>query len=229
MAWGSSPTANILWQGNGSTNSTGVDTSGANTCFISVGAYNGGGAGSASFGNDSKGNVYTSLTQSSPAGNVFSQMAYAKNCTVGSAHTFNCNSAFFTACALAFSGGDTSAPLDQQNTGVSAGSTTNTGSITPGSNGELIIAAFCPPGPSSFTSTVDSGLTISDQSAFGAFEGNAMAWYVQPTAGAINPGFTGYSNTNSTAAIASFKAAAGGGGSTLSRYYYDMHIARMAA
>ena len=99
-------------------------------------------------------------------------------------------------------------PLDQVNQ-QSAPGADNPGSITPSQNNELVISSAV--SSSAVSWTIDSGFTISDQSA-PDFSGNqsAQAYLIQTTAGAVNPTWTGSPNITEVSNIASFKAASSG-------------------
>lgn len=139
---------------------------------------------------------------------------YVKNPTVGTGHTFTLTgSAFFgSVAALACSGTDTTANVDQQNgTDGAQGQTYSTfqpGSVTPSVNNEVVVTGLA----SDTTYTIDGGYTITDQFpvAGGAAYGVAIAYLVQTTATATNPTWTISTASATTASIATFKAAAAG-------------------
>jgi poly(3-hydroxybutyrate) depolymerase len=93
-----------------------------------------------------------------------------------------------------------------------------TGSVTASVNNELYIAAagF---DQGSAAPSIDSSFTITDTRFYvsGQSEGGSMAYYVQSTAGAINPTWTFSGAFTNSAAIATFKPAAGGGGTVRRR------------
>jgi hypothetical protein len=161
---------------------------------------------------DSKGNTWhlaVGPTGSGPKNSIF----YAWNATVGTGHTFTATGSKFQAVSvMAFSGSQTgSDPKDQTNSATAAGaSSLQTGSITPGSNNELIISGASQ-NSSSNTLAVDSSLTIRDQGlqVGGQHYGYAGAYLIQGTAAAINPTWTAASTNITGLTIASFKAAAG--------------------
>jgi hypothetical protein len=94
---------------------------------------------------------------------------------------------------MAFSGANAS-PFDQEN-GVSSG--TQPGSINPSEDGSLIITAHCAFGGAA---TVAGFTTVSTAFAPGTNMAGGMAYYIQPTAAAINPTWS----ETGTLAIASF-------------------------
>ncbi len=214
---------------NGGTSGS-IDTSGANFLVVSVGSYSGGDTTIT----DSKSNNWTQLTpqDETQVSLVRSRIWYAKNAIVGSGHTFSdaVASSFPSFCVAAFSGVDTSSPFDQQNGAHDAGgvSTTgiSTGSVTPTSDNQLIIAGLAV-GSSTATPAIDGGFTRLDFVNFSAstYYGSALAYLIQTSAAAANP-FWDTDVTNTKAAtIATFKAAAGGGGGVFNPYFYRQHIA----
>lgn len=185
-----------------------IDTTGASLLVMCLYEFSGTGPGTPT---DSKSNTWTGLTATSANG-VRTTIWYSVNPTVGTGHTFTYNiSATYPAIhALSFSGVSTTSPFDVQN-GGSATSTTSAqpGSVTPTADGELLISALGTAGvitsPSINSSfTADLSTTYSGAVNFG---GNT-AYYVQPTAAAINPTWSWTSAQSSCSRIASFKAAA---------------------
>lgn len=163
---------------------------------------------------DSKGNTYTSLTaQSNGTSRII--ITYCQAPTVGSGHTFTITgSAIFPAIGVAGFSGSVASPFDQQNGNTTTfGTTVATGSITPGSDNELII--FAGAWTTTQTSSVNSGMTtIQSLPSDGNFGTTSVRfdYKIQTTATAINVTMTVGSNDTLTGAIASFKAASGGGG-----------------
>jgi hypothetical protein len=167
---------------------------------------------------DSSSNTWTGLTEqcvSTPCNRIY----YAKNATVSGSQTFTLTgSSFFAVISvLSFSGADTTAPFDVEagTGGGGFGTTANPGSITPGSNNEVVVTGFAWNNSQTISSV--TGYTISDQTNFagGSNYGGAGAYNIQTTATATNP--TWNLNPGTTAGdvtVASFKAGAGGGGST---------------
>jgi hypothetical protein len=82
------------------------------------------------------------------------------------------------------------------------------GSITPVSNGELVIAAACigcDPGGSANV-TVDSGFTITDLDTNSGNTAVSLAYLIQSSASALNPTWTvPYQGYGGAALIASFQ------------------------
>jgi hypothetical protein len=127
---------------------------------------------------------------------------YVKNPVVGAGHTFQYgNLTYSPAIVSAWSGTDTSANADQQN-GATGSSPLSTGSITPSTDNQLVIALF---GGRMASGTVSGGFTEIGDVAEDTRYGMVMAYQIQTSAAAVNPALTGVDVTG--AAIASFKAA----------------------
>lgn len=193
-----------------------VTTTGASLLVIGQSCF----AGACTKPSDSKSNVWTALTQQS-AGSNNESIWYSSNPVVGSGHTFTgAASIDYGLCVMAFSGVDTSAnPFDQQN-GASAGITTTIqpGSVTPTTDGQLLVTYYGVGASEVLTYTIDSGFTLTNQYSFiaGQRYGQACAYFVQTTAAAINPTWAhgGSNQTNSAATIGSFKASAAAAAAT---------------
>lgn len=203
--------------GGGSSNgftSSALDTSGANLIVLAL-AEALSGAGTIS---DSKSNTYTQLTLRG-ASQTQVRLWYAKNPSVGSGHTFTvtCTACFPGMAVLSFSGADTTAPFDVENGNTQTFATsTTTGSITPGSANEVVVAALSTNDTTGIAISGGGFTAISDSinvTGFGE-AGVAIAFVVQTTATASNPTFTETNNSGLGAAIASFKSSSGGGGAT---------------
>lgn len=181
---------------------------------------------------DSQSNTWTSLTAQSVSGNQRSFLAYVANPTVGIGHTFTLTGSGSSPLILAsaWSGIVAASPFDQQNGNAAAGSATTiqAGSITPGSNGELLIAACVTGAGIATTGNVQIDYQVSSiynggcswVAVVGSSWGAYLAFGNQVTAAATNPTWTLVqgtgTNSNMTSHIASFKAAtaASGGGTT---------------
>jgi len=90
----------------------------------------------------------------------------------------------------------------------STGSATEqAGSITPSVNNALLVATIANNVTPSTTMSINSSFTITDQNAQigGQVVQSGMAWYVQPTAAAINPTWSVSAATNAGMAIMAFK------------------------
>lgn len=185
--------------------SSGVDTTGASLLVFSITQQ-----GTDVTVSDNKSNSWAGLTVygGSPKCRIF----YVANPTVGTGHTFTVSgvNTFSMGFVAAFSGIKTTAPFESQNGVANApGTTIQAGSVTPAENGALIVAAVA--GGSGFLSTVTigSGFTKTDSSAYVASTtyGGALAYLVQPTAGAINPTWTPGASVAMTATNAVFAPA----------------------
>lgn len=197
--------------GTGATVTTpGVDTTGATLLVAVVSDWPSTGPSGIS---DSKGNTWRTLT--SRVTTVRNRILYAWDhggtaLSVGSGHTISTTSGNFqTIDFLAFSGTQTSSdPLGQQNGTTANAASVSAGSITPATNGEVIIAGVGEDG--SNTLSINSGFTITNQDPFvgGAHFGGAAAYLVQATAAAINPAWSAAGSFNAALNIVSFKAPA---------------------
>lgn len=198
--------------GGGTVTSGSFDSSGAELLVIVLSDYAAAGRSAVS---DSKSNTWVALTESSVAGNMRNTLFYAKAATVGSGHTVTATvgAAYPAVALLAFAGSDLTAPFDQENGATGVGVTTKQpGSVTPGSNDELIVHAMAVYNAAltSITSTITliPGLTIT--SSPGNHFGLAVAYDIQTTATATNPTFAWSGSSDVATRIATFKAGAGG-------------------
>jgi len=196
---------------NGGT-SPSIDTTGATIIVLSVSSYN---ADAEPTVSDSKGNTYTQLTVKTGATEIRTRLFYKANPTVGSSHTFTLTgtASYSALFAAAFSGVITTSPFDVQNgsTGGSGITTLATGSITPNQANSLIIAGIGVGNTPAGAYSINSSMTITDQTGYAAGnnEGGGIAWIQQGAAAAFNPTWTFPSTTNDVAAtIAAFKPAA---------------------
>lgn len=167
---------------------------------------------------DNKSNTITFInTVSSSTGR--SALYYILNPTVGAGHTFTvAGPSFRTIAVMAFSGIDTTAPLDKSNQAfANSGTSGSAGSITPAANGELIVAGIGLGNSSAWS--IDSGFTnvISTDFGSGAWFATQFAYFVQPTAAAINPTWSWTTSTYNEAVIGSFKASGPSGLSLVGR------------
>lgn len=180
---------------------------------------------------DSQSNTWTPLTGQSQSGQNTSQLFYVSNPTVGASHTVTITGSSI-ACSVivfAFSGVTTSSPFDKENGAVGSASATSlaTGSITPTTDGQLIIVGAASGGGSAATTGImtwnklvpgilSDGMNV--PVVAGSYYGCMMGFGIQQTAAAFNPTIslsgTG-TNSKLTAVIASFKAGttSSGGGS----------------
>jgi hypothetical protein len=204
-AWASYALVSNVKAVGASTTSSGINTTGA-TILLSY---------SVTFGTtpctptDSNSNVWVAVGTDSIQGNSHGQWWYVKNPTVGASHTVTtCSSGFPSIFMAAFSGADTSSPLDQSNKAGTASSTTVTlPSTTPSQNGELIVVGLS--NNSSDTPTIDSGFTVQDTQMSTSSEGVAWAYLIQGTAAAVAPQWTTPGANDKSASIATFKPTGG--------------------
>jgi hypothetical protein len=134
---------------------------------------------------------------------------YCKNPSVGAGHTFTWagsgGKAFSSLRVAGFNNTNTAANADQTNGATSGGAASlATGSVTPSTNDQLVIAACA---HEKASATINSGFTEIDDVAYvgGAAIGGMMAYKVQTTAAAVNPTFTIPSSGAIAVAIATFK------------------------
>jgi len=188
-----------------------VDTSGANLLTIALTEASNG----AATISDSKSNTWTKLTEqcaSTPCVVIY----YAKNATVGSGHTFTATGSSFFAVlgASAWSGADTTAPFDQENGtgGGSMASGQQPGSVTPTTDGQVVVSAMGWNDTRNITSVTGSTQLNENDFTGGVNYGGGSAYVIQTTAAAVNPAWnwTG-GNVAGEVVVATFKAASGGG------------------
>jgi hypothetical protein len=169
-------------------------------------------------------NTWTALTGQG-ANQSFATIYYCASPTTGIADVFTVTDTSEAPCVnvLVFSG-TAASPFDQQNGANTAfNHTLATGSITPGSNNEVVVGAVTGGETVSYSVSGVTGMVISSQQANTVNNrGAALAYVIQTTLAASNATFTGTNGDNSGmgAVIASFKAAAaaatGGYGQLLS-------------
>lgn len=188
-----------------------VNTSTANLLVFGLSYYTGQGC----TVSDSKSNTWTGLTISATAAQQRARIWYSINPTVGTGHTFTGDGGSVTSYQSlfiqAFSLADISAPFDQENGAEATATTLQTGSVTPTSNNQIIVALLADVAAAS--QTIDSGFTITDQQALsgGVHYGGAMAYLLQGTAAAVNPTWSwGGASLDNCARIATFKTVSAG-------------------
>jgi hypothetical protein len=179
-----------------------VDTTGATILIAHVGSYDPGGAVTVT---DSKGNTWSPLT--AHANGDRSQFFYAENPVVGSGHTFSISTTgqYSGVIVGAFDQVATASSFDQQNGANSASAATiATGSVTPSTNNQLIVAGVA---SDQASATINAGFTIIDTIAYnpGNAIGSCFAYLVQTTAAAVNPTWTPSGTGAVGASIATFK------------------------
>ncbi len=194
---------------NGGTSGS-IDTSGADLLVVVENYYSVGGPGVVT---DSKGNGanWTKLTQQDGL-EIGCVIWYVKNPSVGSGHTFTVTgTSSFSAIEFAsFAGCDVSSPFDQQN-GIATDAALTTiqiGSVTPSTNGQLLIMGVSL-SQSTPSCSIDIGTMLDETSGLSTYTG-AMAYQIQTTATARNPTWT-HVSSRASAVIATFKAVAAGG------------------
>lgn len=150
---------------------------------------------------DSQSNSYSLILTYAASGTE--AFFYKQAPSVGGAMTFTftptVGSSFPAATAACFSG-SVATPLDQSNSSTSVATSVQTGSITPTTSGQLLIAVSNNNDTTPWT--INSGFTIASQ-INGGLLNTMLAYFVQTSAAAINPTLSG--PTMRGAAIASFK------------------------
>ncbi len=195
--------------GSSATTATGIDTSGATLLVVVATWYSA--VNFTSITDSKTGNTWTSVRSQSGTNLPKVQMWRCVPVDVGTGHTFTVNldgDGDVSIAVVAFSGSHASTPLDQQNGANTSGTT---GSITPGEDNEVVIAAVAS-WPFAAPTQSTSGFTTiaSVASVPNVNTGIGMAYKIQTTAGAESVAWT--SDSSMASLIASFKPAAGGGG-----------------
>ena len=192
-------------QASGTVTTSAINCTGANLIVMPVSDY--GAVVSSETPTSSPANTWIALGNSqNGVDNV--AIFYAKNANVSSSMTFTLNGNFPMIMPMCFSNADISAPFDQQaQSGVVSGTTCQAGSVTPGVNGEVIVAAFATSQTSLGTVTINSGLTKEDTSPFigGTAIGGGDGYLVQSVAGAVNPQWSVSTESGYTCTVATFK------------------------
>jgi len=142
---------------------------------------------------------------------------YCSGCTYGASDAFHCTGCgYATFTVMTFSGAKATSVLDAVGGQTSSSATSlSSGSVTPASNGELIVTGV-ETGGGGVTYSVDSGFTISNQGN-GPVPGGS-AYLIQGTGAAVNPSWSWSPAAQAGVAIATFLPATysgGGGGSTV--------------
>ena len=172
----------IAGNNTGTISTAAIDTTGS-TVLVAVGA----GYPTASISlTDSKANAWTQLNTQPNHDNVTVALWYCLAPRAGTGHTFTLAGASYPSITvMAFSG---VTALDQSNHTYLGPANTNTmqpGSITPTSNGQLIVVgAATAIGP---VSAIDSGFTLADHAE--QVTATMGAYRIQSSAGAVNPTF----------------------------------------
>jgi hypothetical protein len=168
-----------------------INTSGADLIVIAITGYTGGTA----TVTDSKGNTWTARTKYvDNATNASTRLYYCANPTVGSGHTFTLsgNDVYGRINVAAFSGGHAS-PYDTE-TGrdqPGAGGVGTSGAVTPSVNGSLLIATHASLSANVDFNTSPAFTELDNHTAVGGQSySTGFAYYIQPTAGSINSGWS---------------------------------------
>lgn len=166
-------------------------------------------------------NTYTLIGATvGPVSSELGRLAVALNVAAGTPTiTANFSSApgYVRIRVTEFTGVATSAAIDKssQNTGAFSNPST-TGSMTPDADGQLILSAHFGSDQSAWTPMASPAFTeIHDQAS------NAWQFYVQPSAGAINPEMTTTPSASDWAAMGVTLREAAGGGAV---FYNDVEI-----
>jgi len=194
-----------------------LNTTGADLIVIGT-------SGGSSGMSDNQGNTYTQIDTNNVSGRQVGITYFVHNPTTAASCTFTTGQFAASFEVQVWSGSGTGTVLDQHTTLVTNGNgsltTAQTGSITPTTNGQLIVAFWALDDPADTSDTVDSSMTISDHfyTVVGATFGSIMSYLApQTTAAAINPTLTRSgggappTGRGTVGMIASFKGAAAAG------------------
>lgn len=184
-----------------------IDTTGSTLLVAVVTYYSPGGFTSFS---DSKSNTWSHLNDYTQDSLNRVSIYYVANGTVGTLHTFSVNASGNCYCGVAVQGfsGNAASPFDVQNGATDpSASVLATGSVTPSTDNQLLIAGFSQ--GINGTMTIDNSFTITDQVNWNANGyGVALAYKIN-TGGAgtgVNPSWTNGGGASSVCAdIATFK------------------------
>jgi len=161
---------------------------------------------------DSSSNTWTPGTAYHyPGDNRWIRMYYVASPTVSSSQTFSATgtNGYAPIAVVGFAGTALSSPLDAENGASTFGASLNTGSVTPSTNGQVLITGCANSGT---IATIGSSFNLVENQSKAATYGLALAYKIQTTAGAENPLWTPTASVALLADIATFKAASGGGG-----------------
>lgn len=163
---------------------------------------------------DSEGNTWNALTAYDATATSDIQIYWATpGAKVSATHTFSGVTSFGYLAVYAFSGVAQSSVFDVEAGGnFTSGTSAQPGSVTPDTNGSLLVAGFSQDGAVTSVS-VNSGFTKREDVPFtgGSNYGHTSATLIQASAAAINPTFSWTSNTAGNIAIAVFRPAVGVG------------------
>lgn len=212
--------------GSGSAPATSAINTTGGDALVSAGGVYAPAVPSMSVNTDSKGNVFTALTQQN-TGDPGCRLFYKQNPAVGSGHTIDTSDSFRSISLAAFAGTNTSSLLDSGGSAGETGATASsqpvsTGSVTPNQANSLLVTASSMGGGSSNPDTITGGggYTVLDHipTSGGAEESLGFGYLIQTSAGASNPSWSssGGGFSGAAACIAILKPAAGGGGNVIS-------------
>lgn len=185
--------------------------SGANLLVVCVRAYTPSGAPALS---DTSSNTWFFAASSTeqPNSNQSLWEFYAYKATTTASQMISISGGVYGIAAFGFSGVSTSSPLDIATGSASTSSVATAiqaGAVTPSQDGDLLVACEQDIAAVQVVS-IDSSFTMITSSTYagGVNYGDGSAYYVQPTAGSINPTWTN-SVAALTATIGAFKASGG--------------------
>lgn len=188
--------------GGGTGGTTGaVDSTGATLLTATFGGFP-----SPAAGTDSMGNTWTTAVTATTF--WLSYIQYCNNPTVGSGHTFNGSGTYTDFQFAAWSGTDTTSPLDVVNHKNGNAGSLQPGLVTPAVPASLILSHIIYDAGYGAT-TIDSGFTMIDTGDGGGLGGGAYGGaYLFPDTAAVNPTWGNGGSGNWVTTIAVFKAAA---------------------
>lgn len=155
---------------------------------------------------DSQSQTWTILTTSTGVV-TRCRIAYTIPSSTSAMHTFTLTQAgsYPSICVACFSGTHATTPFDVQNGATGSGTSIQTGSVTPTTDGQLLIAGITGSiaGAVAINSSFVDLLEVTNSG--GAHLSCSLAYYIQPTAAAINPTWSWSGSDQVATRIASFK------------------------
>lgn len=192
------------------------DTSGCNSCLISLAVSSLTAVADAAV-TDSKSNTYTCDTPRQTNAIAYLSMCSCVNCTVGTGHNFTCTRTAGHCAIGGFAFDSANGGVDQTNSAFDNSGSASfiaTGSVTPGTAGQVLVAAICF-GQSDATPTIDSSfvspLPVYITQAGASNQGLGLSYLIETTATTKNPNFSFGAVFYISATITTFKAGGGGG------------------
>ncbi len=192
-----------------------IDTTGASLYVASLTAVDGGNH-TIFIDNSSMSTWNCGTYQSASGTSIMTQLCWAIAPATSGAETFHAacgpggmDCTFPCIAVASFANSKLSGAADQANGADSAGASTTKqpGSITPTENTELVVSGIAANFLPTASSSIDSGMSITDFIAgAGVAETCGLAYATQTTATAINPTWTNSTSTDWAATIQSFKA-----------------------